>query len=303
MILNGKWPTDGDSVVVRINKEGPWGDVNNLMWAPMGHQTVVGKIHKRDKHLQSVFGNSIPSLGDNFRLSTMCKRGHKWNDYPVTLYAKKGNEWRCEQCIRINKPLKRDPDAPRLTVQERRRAYKAAYRQALASRGLTAKGTERINAYPGSEQSALNKALRTGGNLPTVARLVIQQQRQYWDENPRAKARHDRKWKQLSWWLRYAITPDLRLYHREKSKRRKAQDRGQTPMQVPVSALHQRFNEFNNCCAYCGTDGDMQIEHVVPISKNGAHDIGNIVPACMSCNFSKRSKDMEGWYKNQPFFQ
>ncbi len=46
----------------------------------------------------------------------------------------------------------------------------------------------------------------------------------------------------------------------------------------------------------------MQIEHVVAISKNGAHDIGNIVPACMSCNFSKRSKPMEGWYKNQSFF-
>jgi 5-methylcytosine-specific restriction endonuclease McrA len=130
----------------------------------------------------------------------------------------------------------------------------------------------------------------------------MDEQVRHWQENPTDYAEHCRRWAQARWWLRYAITPDLRLYHREKSKRRKAQDRGQTPMQVPVPALRQRFNVFNNCCAYCGTDGDMQIEHVVPISKNGAHDIGNIVPACMSCNFSKRSKDMEKWYKSQPFF-
>lgn len=243
-----------------------------------------------------------------FKLGSLCRRGHDWQESGQSLRKIKGD---CVECKKINsaaraertyRQTKPDPTALSLSPQEQRRFYKAKYRQSLKAKGLTSRGTRPVNACPGSEQSALNKALRTAGNLTTVARLVMQQQRQYWAENPRAKAMHDRKWGQLSWWLEYQTRPDLRLYHREKSKRRKAQDRGQTPIQVPVSALRQRFNEFNNCCAYCGTDGDMQIEHVVPISKNGAHDIGNIVPACMSCNFSKRSKDMEDWYKNQPFF-
>lgn len=69
-----------------------------------------------------------------------------------------------------------------------------------------------------------------------------------------------------------------------------------------TSALRQRFNEFGNCCAYCGGAGDMRAEHVEPISKGGAHDIGNIVPSCWPCNASKRTSDMETWCRSQPFF-
>jgi len=130
----------------------------------------------------------------------------------------------------------------------------------------------------------------------------MNEQLRHWREHPDDRASHDRQWTRVSWWLEYQIKPDLRLYHREKSKRRKAQNRGQTPVQIPVSALRQRFNEFGNCCAYCGTGGDMQIEHVEPISSGGAHDIGNIVPACWPCNANKRTNDMETWYRSQPFF-
>ena len=48
--------------------------------------------------------------------------------------------------------------------------------------------------------------------------------------------------------------------------------------------------------------GDMQIEHVVPISKGGAHDISNIVPACQKCNASKTDHEMEQWFRSQSFF-
>ena len=29
---------------------------------------------------------------------------------------------------------------------------------------------------------------------------------------------------------------------------------------------------------------------------------GNIVPACSRCNTSKRNREMEEWYRSQPFF-
>lgn len=130
----------------------------------------------------------------------------------------------------------------------------------------------------------------------------MNEQKRYWTENPEAKAEHDRQWAQASWWLTYQTKPDLRLYHREKSKRRKAQDRGQTAVQLSTAAIRRRFNEFGNGCAYCGAQGDMEIEHVVAISRGGAHDIGNIVPACHDCNTSKRRREMERWYREQPFF-
>jgi len=338
MVLNDKWPADGDSVVTRIDKAGPWGDVNNLRWSPMGDATAEGREHGRQKLLRSVFGDVVPDLGDGLRLASLCKRGHQWNGHPVTLRVRQGNCWRCLDCERENdasptaiatkqawyeankerlskeataraaRRMAEDPEGElrkRKELQRRRvesgkvRQWKAAVRQRFLDQGLTTRGTERINGAPAT---ALQKAIRAAGRSPSVARLVMDEQLRHWREHPGDRAAHDRQWAQASWWLEYQTSPDLRLYHREKSRRRKAQNRGQTPVQIPVAALRQRFNEFGNCCAYCGTGGDMQIEHVEPISKGGAHDIGNIVPACWPCNSGKRLNDMETWYRCQPFF-
>lgn len=223
-----------------------------------------------------------------FRLGTLCGRQHDWQLSGKSLRRTSGSN-PCVECEKIHNAAKQ------MLRRQYLKRYAAAKRAEMKELGLTKRGTVPVDFD-------LRAAIRAAGQSPSVARLVMDEQVRHWRENPADYAEHRRRWAQSRWWLRYAINPDLRLYHREKSKRRKAQDCGQTPMQIPVSALRQRFINFNNCCAYCGTDGDMQIEHVVPISKNGAHDIGNIVPSCMSCNLSKRSQDMEKWYVSQPFF-
>lgn len=336
MILNGKWPADGDSVVTRIDKSGSWGDVGNLAWAPRGSQVAGGRDRNRRQILQAVFGDDVPDLGDRLRLASLCKRGHQWNGHPVSLQFKDGSSWRCKECERENNaspeavaarrawyeanreklcreareraairradPVLAEADRQRQLTPERaeqRRLHKARIRQAFKEQGLTTRGTERIKGAPATE---LQKAIRNAGRSPSVARLVMNEQLRHWREHPQARAAHDRQWARVSWWLEYQIKPDLRLYHREKAKRRKMQDKGQTPVQISVSAIRQRFNEFGNCCAYCGDGGDMQIEHVHAVDNGGPHDIGNIVPACQRCNTSKRTNDMVTWYRSQPFF-
>ena len=227
---------------------------------------------------------------DIFRLGTLCKRGHDWQGTGQSLRRTcKGGG--CVECEKFHV-------RERIASGERKK-YNRRQRDKLKAQGLTTRGTERIKTAPAT---ALQKAIRAAGRCPSVARLVMDAQLQHWREHPKDRAEHRRQWAQARWWLRYAITPDLRLYHREKSKRRKAQARGQTPVQIPVAALRQRFNEFGNCCAYCGASGDMEIEHVDPINNGGPHDIGNIVPACSTCNTSKKEKEMESWYRSQPFF-
>jgi 5-methylcytosine-specific restriction endonuclease McrA len=239
------------------------------------------------------------------KLGKLCPGRHQWKGLDATLRTQ-GRCLECEQDKNIAR--RKRPPGPRLTRQEQRRICRAKRYEALRSQGLTTRGTVPVRADgaaprgEGSEAIALLRAIRRAGRSPSVARLVMDEQLRHWREHPDDRAAHDRQWAQASWWLEYQIKPDLRLYHREKSKRRKAQNRGQTPVQIPVAALRQRFNEFGNCCAYCGTGGDMQIEHVEPISKGGAHDIGNIVPACWPCNAGKRLNDMETWYRCQPFF-
>lgn len=152
------------------------------------------------------------------------------------------------------------------------------------------------------QQYQLECALKDVGRAPSVARLVMDEQRRYWREHPEAKREHDKQWDRAKWQLQYQINPDLRLYVRQKSKRRKALLRWQTAHHIPAKQLRARFAQFDNCCAYCGAAGDMQIEHVVPICRGGTHAIGNIVPACQTCNYSKREHEVERWYRAQPHF-
>jgi len=54
---------------------------------------------------------------------------------------------------------------------------------------------------------------------------------------------------------------------------------------------------FGNRCAYCGAEGDLVIEHAIPINKEslGEHRLGNLVPACRSCNASKANTDFRAF--------
>lgn len=56
------------------------------------------------------------------------------------------------------------------------------------------------------------------------------------------------------------------------------------------------WNDYQNKCAYCGCFIDnhksMNVDHVLPISKNGSHDIENLLPSCSSCNFIKGGRDL-----------
>lgn len=53
--------------------------------------------------------------------------------------------------------------------------------------------------------------------------------------------------------------------------------------------------EYGDRCAYCGKIGEMTRDHIVPLSKGGSNDIKNLIPACRSCNSSKKDKTLEVW--------
>ena len=48
---------------------------------------------------------------------------------------------------------------------------------------------------------------------------------------------------------------------------------------------------FQNKCAYCGSDGDLQQEHFIPVNDGGTYTPDNIIPACAPCNSRKQRKD------------
>ena len=62
------------------------------------------------------------------------------------------------------------------------------------------------------------------------------------------------------------------------------------------------ISEFENRCAYCGQDGELLMDHVVPINKQslGEHRLGNLVPSCKACNTAKSDKDFREYLLAHP---
>lgn len=59
---------------------------------------------------------------------------------------------------------------------------------------------------------------------------------------------------------------------------------------------------FGRACAYCGTEGDLVMDHVVPINKQalGEHRLGNLVPSCRACNARKAERDFREFLVDDP---
>jgi hypothetical protein len=263
-------------------------------------------------------------LADNQRLGPVCKNNHLWQGHRLTLRVK----GKCPDCERIRKQsltpeqyqakmakarawyARRpyDPVAQKAKHEaiKKRMAVDADFAQHIRDQRRRHKEQARRRQGKRKLESLeirqMRKAIMRAGKLPSVARLVANEQRRYWQKNPTARRQAEAEWNRNKWRFNYLTKPDLRLYTRERSRRRKLQQKKQTVWKISVLQLRAKFNKFNNACAYCGSSVEIQIEHIKPIKKGGLHHISNIVPACRSCNYSKAAHPVEKWYRAQPFF-
>lgn len=71
------------------------------------------------------------------------------------------------------------------------------------------------------------------------------------------------------------------------------------PTTEPVRpAIHRSVRAFvftrgQQRCAYCGDAAPTVLDHVIPVSQDGAHTPENLVPACVSCNQKKAARTPE----------
>ena len=96
--------------------------------------------------------------------------------------------------------------------------------------------------------------------------------------------------------------PEYKEVHAKKERIRRFKKRASRTIDYTQSQIDQRIADFNNCCAYCGSSEKLCIDHFIPLSKDGSDCIGNMIPACISCNSSKQNSDPLIWYKQQPSY-
>ena len=60
--------------------------------------------------------------------------------------------------------------------------------------------------------------------------------------------------------------------------------------------------EWNDKCAYCGSEENLTLDHIVPQSKGGSDTTKNVVCCCHSCNQSKGHEHWKLWYVQKDFY-
>lgn len=77
--------------------------------------------------------------------------------------------------------------------------------------------------------------------------------------------------------------------------RRNAAER-EAPGSFTWSQFMQVARRFGYCCAYCGDrPGQLDPDHVVPLSRGGINSTTNLLPSCRQCNGDKRDLLLSEW--------
>jgi len=95
----------------------------------------------------------------------------------------------------------------------------------------------------------------------------------------------------------YNISERGRETRRARNQRRKALKLGATVGQVDEQRV---FEACGNRCVYCGSTEKLTLDHVIALSKGGAHAESNLVAACLSCNCSKGARPVAEWLATRP---
>lgn len=87
----------------------------------------------------------------------------------------------------------------------------------------------------------------------------------------------------------YFKTPRGRLASKNAWNKRRALIKGGS---VTIDELQQLTDSTHNCfyCNLIVTDDNRHIDHFIPLSKGGLHDLDNLVISCSSCNLMKHAK-------------
>ena len=113
---------------------------------------------------------------------------------------------------------------------------------------------------------------------------VLAWQRERYAQNPERHNQLVRSW--------HSRNRDKRLGYLHARRARKLANGG-TYTTSEWRALKAQYDHRCLCCGKQEPDIRLTIDHVIPLSKGGSNDIGNIQPLCRKCNQSKSAKAID----------
>lgn len=104
--------------------------------------------------------------------------------------------------------------------------------------------------------------------------------RKKYTEDPRAALDYYKSW-------RLRNLERARAYVRVAGHKRRVASAGTHFSFAEWEAL---LKQYGGRCAYCGSTERIEADHRIPLCRGGSNDVGNILPACRSCNRRKHRK-------------
>jgi 5-methylcytosine-specific restriction endonuclease McrA len=114
--------------------------------------------------------------------------------------------------------------------------------------------------------------------------------REWHKEHRESERKKHRQWK--------LDNPEKNAAHERKRRQNAANVGGEG---ITVEQQNQLYEDYCYRCAYCGKKVKLTLDHIVPVSKGGRHEIDNAVPACASCNSSKGNKSLLLFMRQQNY--
>ena len=190
-----------------------------------------------------------------------------------------------------------DPECDRTDIQgdglcrmHYRRVWNAANREKVnaQARALRAKNPEKATEAQARWRAAHPEKARAARQIryaENADRLRAERRAYYYANRDEERAR-------MQAWV---------AANREKvcdnASRRRARRQANDERHISAKDL-QRL--YASPCFYCGHPGPVAADHVIPVSRGGRHAIGNLVPACRSCNSSKKDRTIMEWRVRLP---
>lgn len=102
----------------------------------------------------------------------------------------------------------------------------------------------------------------------------------------------------------YQQIRDTEKYKTSKSQRerRRKNRKKQVKSDLTFTQWESCLEYFDNKCAACGNEDNLQQDHYIPVSKGGWYTASNIIPLCGKCNNNKKNKNFHTWYSKQTFY-
>ena len=137
-------------------------------------------------------------------------------------------------------------------------------------------------------------------------------QKQYCKEHKEEKKEYDKIYREehkeeiKGYQKQYYEENKYKYFNYRNKRRSKLENQGRG---ITKEQWYEMMNFFNWCCAYSGeyiggedNKNIRSIDHIIALDNEGLNEPWNCVPMLKSYNCQKHTKDMEEWYKQQPYF-